>query len=105
MENLDLAIVSELQKQHHTLKQMLSCLMVLAGEKHPDSRAEHAEPVPEEKLFNRNEAAAFLLVHPRTVTRYRTSGRLRFVHNADSRIRYREEDLKDCYFWKWDKRP
>ena len=51
--------------------------------------AEPAEPEPD-TLYNRKEAADFLLVDPRTVTRYRNSGKLRFVYNADNRIRYRE---------------
>ncbi|MFB2121220.1 helix-turn-helix domain-containing protein [Parapedobacter sp. 2B3] len=62
-------------------------------------------PEPDEKLYNRKEAAELLLVDPRTVTRYRASGKLRFVYNDDNQIRYRESDLEDCYYWKWGKRP
>lgn len=69
-----------------------------------DQPALPSKPEPE-TLYNRKEAATFLLVHPRTVTRYRISGKLRVVHNEDNQIRYREEDLNDCYFWKWGKRP
>lgn len=58
-----------------------------------------------EKLFNRKEAADYLKVDPRTVTRYRVKRRLCFVRNDDNRIRYREEDLNDCYYWKWGRRP
>ncbi len=72
------------------------------------------EPTPEkpnaeqpEKLYNRKEAAAYLLVHPRSVTRYRLSGKLKAVYadGNETQIRYREEDLKGCYFWKWGKQP
>jgi len=65
------------------------------------------EPVSpaDEHLYNRKEAADFLLVDPRTVTRYRINGKLRFVRNDDGRIRYRREDLHACYFWKWGKKP
>ena len=62
-------------------------------------------PEPDEKLYNRKGAAEFLLVDPRTVTRYRVSGKLRFVYNEGDQIRYRESDLAACYFWKWGKRP
>jgi len=58
-----------------------------------------------EQLFNRNEAADYLKVDPRTVTRYRVNRRLRFVYNDDNRIRYRKKDLNDCYYWKWGRRP
>lgn len=70
----------------------------------PQKEEEPTEPVPE-ILFNRKEAADFLLVDPRTVTRYRISGKLRFVLNDDGQIRYRREDLHACYFWKWGKKP
>lgn len=66
--------------------------------------AEPAQSEPE-NLYNRKEAAAYLLVDPRTVTRYRVDGKLRFVSKDNDKIRYREEDLNDCYFWKWGKRP
>lgn len=62
------------------------------------------ESVPE-TLYNRNEAAVFLMVDPRSITRYRISGRLRFIYDDNNRIRYREPDLEDCYFWKWGRRP
>lgn len=71
---------------------------------HDQPLTEPASPA-DENLYNRKEAAAFLMVDPRTVTRYRIDGKLRFVYNEDNRIRYREEDLSDCYFWKWGKRP
>lgn len=58
-----------------------------------------------EKLFNRKEAAEYLKVDPRTVTRYRVKRQLRFVYNDNNRIRYRKEDLNDCYHWKWGRRP
>lgn len=63
-----------------------------------------AAPVPE-ILYNRKAAADYLLVHPRTVTRYRACGKLLFVYNEDDQIRYRESDLATCYFWKWGKHP
>jgi len=71
----------------------------------PLPQIDPCKPEPEEKLYNRKAAAEFLLVDPRTVTRYRVSGKLRFVYNDDNRIRYRKEDLEDCYYWKWGKRP
>ena len=66
---------------------------------------ETPEPPQPERLYNRKEAAAFLLVDPRSVTRYRKSSKLKHVYNGNDRIRYREEDLQACYFWKWGKRP
>lgn len=90
-----------LQKENHQCCRAVTLPEVAMPVSQP---AEPAEPEPE-ILSNRNEAAAFLLVDPRTVTRYRINGKLRFVLNEDNRIRYREEDLSDCYFWKWGKRP
>lgn len=71
----------------------------------PLPQADSHGPEPDEKLYNRKGAAEFLLVDPRTVTRYRVSGKLRFVYNEGDQIRYRESDLAACYFWKWGKRP
>lgn len=56
-------------------------------------------------LYNRKEAAAFLLVHPRTVSRYRATGKLQAVRDDDNRTRYRQEDLEACYRWKWGTNP
>ena len=70
-----------------------------------ESTSEQPEAMPPEHLYNRKEAAAFLLVDPRSVTRYRTSGKLKHVYNENERIRYREEDLQACYFWKWGRWP
>ncbi|WP_262249122.1 helix-turn-helix domain-containing protein [Parapedobacter soli] len=70
----------------------------------PQKPEEPTESIPE-TLSNRKEAADFLLVDPRTVTRYRINGKLRFVLNDDGQIRYRREDLQACYFWKWGKNP
>lgn len=85
-------------------KQLLAEVMAFVPRDEPKP-AIPTRPTGPDKLYNRNEAAAFLLVDPRTVTRYRINGKLRFVLNEDNRIRYREEDLNDCYFWKWGKRP
>lgn len=63
------------------------------------------EPLQPEYLHNRKEAAAFLLVDPRSVTRYRKAGKLAAVYTENNRIRYREEDLEACYCWKWGRRP
>lgn len=100
------------------MHQLMETLVALQTENHQCCRAvtlpdaallpqkpeEPIEPVPE-ILYNRKEAADFLLVDPRTVTRYRINGKLRFVRNDDGRIRYRREDLHACYFWKWGKKP
>jgi len=105
MENVNSSIVLELQKQHHTLKQILSYLMALAGNTPPDCPAEHTEPPRKQKLYNRKEAADYLLVDPRTVTRYRVKGKLSFIHDENNRIRYPEDALKACYHWKWGHWP
>lgn len=76
-------------------------------------KPEHiAEEVPElsnvlhpPTLYSRKEAAAFLLVHPRTVSRYRATGKLQAVRDDDNRTRYRQEDLEACYRWKWGTNP
>lgn len=85
-------------------KQLLTEVMACTPKAEPPP-VTPSEPAAPEMLRNRNEAAEFLLVDPRTVTRYRIKGKVRFVLNDDNRIRYREEDLSDCYFWKWGKRP
>lgn len=64
-----------------------------------------AEQFAGEKLYNRKEAAAFLLVAPRTVTRYRAEGKLAFVRSRKGQIYYREADLRECYFRKWGRQP
>ena len=70
----------------------------------PPSAQEAELPGPD-VLYNRKEAAEYLLVDPRTVTRYRVDEKLRFIRTDTGQIRYRESDLADCYFWKWGKRP
>lgn len=113
--------LSRIRRAVENMHQLMEALVALQRESNQCCRAvslPQAPPVSQstepagpdrsaecEPLYNRNEAAAFLLVHPRTVTRYRISGKLRFVRNADNQVRYGEEDLKDCYFWKWGKRP
>jgi len=101
------------ENMHHLLETLVAlqkennqcCRVVVLPQ--PKSVAQPiAQPESEpEILFNRNEAAEFLRVHPRTVTRYRLSGRLRVVHSDGNQLRYRQGDLSDCYFWKWGKRP
>ena len=70
----------------------------------PEVPAQTDDATPPDTLFDRKAAAEYLLVDPRTVTRYRVDGKLRFILNEAGKIRYRESDLEDCYFWKWGKR-
>lgn len=97
-----------LQKLLETDQEILRCLSELIAQGLPASTptitVDPEEPIPD-TLSNRKEAADFLLVDPRTVTRYRVKGKPRFVLNEDGQIRYRTEDLHACYFWKWGKKP
>lgn len=89
------------------IRERRNCREQTSAEPEKRKAAEPLTPASptDEPLYNRKEAAVFLMVDPRTVTRYRLGGKLRFVYNEDSKIRYREDDLSDCYFWKWGKRP
>ena len=73
-----------------------------AGLAPSETAAEEPQATP---LYNRKEAAEYLLVDPRTVTRYRINGRLGFIQDGDGRIRYPEDALKACYHWKWGRLP
>lgn len=91
-------------------KQLLAEVAAFAPKTQPIQPTTEGMPAPadtavSQALYNRKEAAAFLLVHPRSVTRYRLEGKLLFVRNDDSRIRYRREDLQACYLWKWGSTP
>lgn len=99
--------LSHIRRAVENMHHLLETLVALQKENNQCCRVV-ALPQPEsgpEILFNRNEAAEFLRVHPRTVTRYRLSGKLRVVHSNGNQLRYRQGDLSDCYFWKWGKRP
>jgi len=101
--------INQIRKSVEDIYRLMETLVALQRENHQCCRA-LAVPVEQavpEQHYTRKGAAAFLLVHPRSVTRYRKSGRLPAVQSEANgmQIRYRENDLKACYFWKWGKHP
>lgn len=104
----DIANHPILQKLLETDQQILHCLSKLTEQglpASPPTKTDEPEENVADVLFNRKAAAEYLLVDPRTVTRYRLEGKLRFIYNEAGKIRYRQKDLDDCFFWKWGKRP
>jgi len=57
--------------------------------------------IHEKKLFSRKEAAAYLLVVPKTVTNWYKKGQLPITYDEQNKPRYHIDDLNRCYERHW----
>lgn len=55
----------------------------------------------QDNLYNRKEAAAYLLVHPKTVTNWRNRAILPATSGSGKNPSYHQKDLDRCYEWHW----
>jgi|GEM_PF-1182769 len=55
------------------------------------------------QLFNRKEAADYLLVDPKTITNWRKRNILPTAKHKGNTPKYHIDDLNRCYEWHWGK--
>ncbi|MDM8176415.1 MULTISPECIES: MerR family transcriptional regulator [Olivibacter] len=82
------------------LEVILSIIKTYIEEKHKAL----SEASEEEHLFNRKQAADYLLVHPKTITNWRNRKLLSAVTKDRKVPLYRQSDLDRCFERYWGRR-